>query len=407
MGNSFNTVQSFYLASDLIVLKTITPLHAGVGRAGKLVDLPIQRDEYGFPCIYSSSLKGALKTAQVHAFLRSFKDCRDPYSKALMAVQALLGPDPEEGESFESSIALLDAYLLAMPVRSLKGIYVYVTSPILLKRFYERLELLASIPGESRQGKGEQTGVDVVKKTIDIYELIAKIDPGPRKAICMGEDKDCENLRVKELKNKIVLAEEYFLEINLPENITKEQISKMNTFVKNIFRLDKPLLIVDDFTARDLVERSILRLTRVRLRRETKTFQERGLWSEEYLPPKTVLHSIALYKKPSLSNSFVNKILGSEKNKDQLDEEYYLEALKKLQILNDRQAEDIKSGDSIIEKMQIVACAVRNKVRDLINVQLGGYLILGGHETIGKGIVSIKLCSLKDLQKCLKGEIND
>ena len=116
-----DVVPSTYLLSDLIVLRAVTPVHAGVGRAGGVVDLPVQRDEYGYPCIYSSSLKGALKAGLLQAFLKSLGGGSGAYHRALMAVQALLGPEPEEGESFESSVALLDAYLFAMPVRSLRG----------------------------------------------------------------------------------------------------------------------------------------------------------------------------------------------------------------------------------------------------------------------------------------------
>ena len=115
-----HTIPSIYSAADLILLKSVTPVHAGVGKTGGIVDLPIQKDEIGYPCIYSSSIKGALKTALLSAMIQVDGN----YINAKKRVTVLLGPEPEEGETFESSIAILDAYLIALPVRSLKGVYI-------------------------------------------------------------------------------------------------------------------------------------------------------------------------------------------------------------------------------------------------------------------------------------------
>jgi len=394
--NRIDIVPSPYLLSDLIVVKAVTPVHAGIGRTGGVVDLPIQRDEYGYPCIYSSSLKGALKTALLQAFLEELE-----YDKARKAVQALLGPEPEEGESFESSIALLDAYLFAMPVRSLKGVYAYVTSPLSLKRFYEGLELLTKISKEGEK-EGEEKNIANIDAVLRTLRKIAEHEPQSNEAVCVGEKEECEILKVSELDKKLVLAEEYFLDIKDPEGVNVDEAKKLNMFIKKVMGLDKPLLVLSDSLAKSVIERGVLRYTRVRLRRETKTVERGGLWSEEYLPHKTTLYSIALYKKPPLSANFIRKILEG-KNEGPLSEDNYFNALKELRILKDEQLDKIKSCSPILEKMQTVAEAVRSKVRDLINQQLKGYLILGGHETIGKGIVHLKLFSLKELENTLIG----
>jgi len=389
-------VPSFYLLSDLIIVRAITPVHASPGKTGGVVDLPIQRDEYHYPCIYSSSLKGTLKAALLQALLKR----GDDYPKARMAVQTLLGPEPEEGESFESSIAILDAYLFAIPVRSLEGVYAYVTSPLLLRRFHERLELLMADLQEDRQREGKQFKVD------EIIEKIAEEEPGPSKAICIGEDRRCGELKVSTLKEMVVLAEEYFLDIDslkeAVKDIPEDQVKELNNFVRKVMGLDKPLLVVSDEMARGIIERSILRFTRIRLKRETKTV-DGGPWTEEYLPPKTVLHSMTLYKKPSLSTSFMKKVLKKEEQ-GQLSEDDYFSTLRELQILNDDQIERAKNTNLILGKMQIITKAVREKTKDLVNNQLRGYLILGGHETIGKGIVSLKLLSLEELKEALGEE---
>jgi len=50
-----------YNTADLVFVRAITNLHPGTGRGGEVVDLPVQRDQFKFPMIYGSSLKGAIK----------------------------------------------------------------------------------------------------------------------------------------------------------------------------------------------------------------------------------------------------------------------------------------------------------------------------------------------------------
>ncbi len=388
---SVNVVPPFYASSDLIIIRTVTPVHAGIGRAGSVVELPIQRDEYGYPCIYSSSLKGSLKSSLLHAFLVESKD----YAKARDAVQALLGAEPEEGEAFESSIAVLDAYLLAMPVRSLKGVYAYVTSPLLLRRFYERLEMLKT----AFRGNGEGVAQGSLEELLTLLGEVAKVEPSAGEAVCIGGKNECEDIKVKEMGDIVALVEEYLLGLrNLKEsigNISDEQADALIHFSKKLLKLDKPLLVIRDEDAKNIIDRSTLRFTRVRLERETKTVKSGGLWTEEYLPPKTLLHSMLLYKKPQLSSGFIGRIIG----KGDIDEKAYLEALKQLGLLSENDASKIEGVSDVISKMERIAEAVRGKVKELIDNQLKGYIILGGHETIGKGIVRVEILGLTDMQE--------
>ncbi|RLI32648.1 type III-B CRISPR module RAMP protein Cmr4, partial [Candidatus Bathyarchaeota archaeon] len=48
-----------YKIGDLVLVRAVTMLHPGIGRSGAVVDLPVQKDNLGFPMIFSSSLKGA------------------------------------------------------------------------------------------------------------------------------------------------------------------------------------------------------------------------------------------------------------------------------------------------------------------------------------------------------------
>lgn len=329
-----------YLHADIVLVRAVTPVHAGIGRAGEFVDLPVQRDEFGYPCIYSSSFKGALKTALLTAELSK------------NAVNALLGPDPDEGETFESSVAVLDAYLLAMPVRSLVGVYAYITSPHLLRVFIERCSLYEAFREDGKAAKlcGELKGE------------LENLKLGYDKALCVGA---CETIKVGELKDRALLAEEYLLTI-------EEAKTKNIAELADIAGLKKPLLIIDDDVAKGLLERGIIRQARVRLERGKKTVVTGALWNEEYLPRGTVLHTMFLYKKTKCKTQ-------SPAEPD--DVESYIKCLKDLGLIG----KDFKQ-ESIYDIVKEVATTLK---KNIIGDKLKNYVVLGGHETIGKGIVRL------------------
>ncbi len=371
-------IPAIYLEVDVALIIAVTNVHCGAGRFGGIVDLPIQRDEYEYPCIYSSSIKGALKTALLYAFAKEYNG---DYEKARKAVMTLLGPEPESGETFESSIAILDAYLLTMPVRSLRGIYAYVTSPLLLKRFVERVELVTEFSNKHQGASERQASLE--SKVVMLRDRMKKLleqaeDLKEDECICVG---DCSGLRIEKLEGEpIILIEEVLVK---PKSEDKDRN------ILNVLGLDRPLLVLHDETARYVIDRGIIRLTRVRLRKDTKTV-EAGPWTEEYLPTKARLHTLILYKRPPLSESYVRSILN--KKEGEISAEDYVESLNKLGLLKDKNEimKLIHSGDYIKANEEIVK-ELRKAFKEIIEQHLRNYLIVGGHETIGKGAVKLML----------------
>ncbi|MEM4452869.1 MAG: type III-B CRISPR module RAMP protein Cmr4, partial [Thermosphaera sp.] len=122
-----------YSEARLLYVRAYTPLHVGVGRGEKAyVDLPIQRDEYGYPVIWSSSLKGAIK-----AYLDS-------------SVKPYLGSEPGEPSSRHSAVVFLDARLLLIPVRVINKVWAYATSTNLLNMFSKYIEVLDGVNNQYR-----------------------------------------------------------------------------------------------------------------------------------------------------------------------------------------------------------------------------------------------------------------
>jgi CRISPR-associated protein Cmr4 len=115
-----------------LFLYAVSPVHRGAGQAVGVIDNPIQRERHtGYPCFAGSGIKGAVR----HGF------------KALGGddglIDRLFGPEPEpkDGQLHAGAVSF-DAQLVALPVRSLKGGYVYATCPQALSRAQRLLSLI-------------------------------------------------------------------------------------------------------------------------------------------------------------------------------------------------------------------------------------------------------------------------
>jgi CRISPR-associated protein Cmr4 len=119
-----------------LFLYAVSPVHMGAGQAVGIIDNPIQRERHtGHPCFAGSGIKGAVR----HSFEAVGGD------PAL--IPPLFGPSPEPAERdgkdlHAGAVSFGDAQLVALPVRSLKGGYVYATCPQALARAQRLLALI-------------------------------------------------------------------------------------------------------------------------------------------------------------------------------------------------------------------------------------------------------------------------
>ena len=119
----------------LLTLHTLSPLHCGTGQGVAGIDLPIQRERHtGWPVIPGSSIKGVLRDAYRCSLGLNPKDA-DKDKRTI----ALFGPAPQE-ELGLGALILGDAFLVAFPVRSLCGVFAWVTCPLAIHRL-QRLQL--------------------------------------------------------------------------------------------------------------------------------------------------------------------------------------------------------------------------------------------------------------------------
>ena len=115
----------------LLFIHALTGLHPGGGTALGVVDLPVQRERHtDWPIISGSSLKGVMRA-----------ECtRDNWEDK--DVLAAFGPETKDASDHAGAVAFSDARILAFPVRSLTGVFAWVTCPAVLNRLSRDVGLI-------------------------------------------------------------------------------------------------------------------------------------------------------------------------------------------------------------------------------------------------------------------------
>ena len=135
----------------LLTLYTRTPLHVGSGTSVDVVDLPIMRERItGFPVIPSTSLKGVLRQA-AREFAAS--DVGKATGFTLTTADVLFGAkddvqtDADGKEVLHAGcVQIMEAKIVAFPVRSLAGCFAWLTCPAVLERFHRDTGRIFTIP---------------------------------------------------------------------------------------------------------------------------------------------------------------------------------------------------------------------------------------------------------------------
>jgi CRISPR-associated protein Cmr4 len=338
-------------AAKLLFIHALTPLHPGAGRFGatEVVDLPVQRDEFGFPTIWSSSLKGVLRSSfELRA--RSQTDEAKQVADETF-VRAVFGPEPASPEvsEYSSAISVLDARLLMIPARSLKGVWCYLTSPHLLNYYRVYLEVASEYAPQLK------TNLEGVKKLVEAAESAFKSKGADADRAALVSDERC--VIRSDQRSVIVLNEEEFA-----AEVRSELAGIWNFLPTGIEQ--RSIAVVTDDAAERLVRKSLVVQPRVRLDYERKTVSRGGLWDEEYLPQRTLMVSLIVARQPRQSLSKIaERIAKNLRESENEAKELVDKALKSLSDLD--------------------ATAILSKLSELKSA------VLGGKETVGKGVAKL------------------
>jgi len=314
----------YYSEASVVLIQAISPLHVGMGRGVGVVDLPVQRDALGFPTIFASSLKGPLRATFNRLIGKDSEAC----------TRIIFGPgDGRDEDYYAGAFNPLDAKLLLLPVRSLVGVYALTTSPIMLKTFVTYLEA-------STHAGCEQSIEGIIGA---LEATLTEVRGLGKDEVLIGQGaKEKLSLKIAE-RDTVILADEFRL--SMRESSTIGELST-NLELEEGWRL---AVVHDDLMANCLLERSLLRQTRAALETKTKKVKQGFLWTEEDIPPQTILYTVFFYSDPRTKADTCQE-LSSKSN----------------------------------------ATGVKGLFEKAILPNGHGYMIFGGNETVGRGVAKLR-----------------
>jgi len=242
--------------TKLILLHALTPLHVGTGQSVANVDLPIAREKAtGFPVVPASAFKGVLRDQYLTT--NNQGELIEPDW-----VQKAFGTQEAAGAWMFS-----DLRILCLPVRSLYGVFAYVTCPLVLQRLRNNAQVMG-VPG-----------LDHLDIEVDLLEV----------AVPQGTE-----LR----QNHQVYLEDIDLSCALGLKDRAEAIGQ--TLAQILFDpADQPMFlkrfaIVSNETFSFLCETATEVVARVRLEDDVKTVVSGGLWYEEAVPAEAIFYGFVV-----------------------------------------------------------------------------------------------------------------
>jgi CRISPR-associated protein Cmr4 len=235
-----------------VFLYAVSPVHMGAGSAVGVIDNPIQRERHTrHPSFAGSGIKGALR----HGFEALQGDPK--------LIDRLFGPPSQSGDLHAGALSFGDAQLVAFPVRSLKGGYVYATCPQALARAQRLLALVGVKTGwkvpEVAEGQCVVANPALIsgdKMHLEAFEYTARVSP--------------------ELPS-------------LSQDLSAKALppSDANAFFRT--KLAQDLVVLSDTDFSYFVEYATLVEPHVRIDEKTGTASEGGLFYTENLPPESLL----------------------------------------------------------------------------------------------------------------------
>lgn len=273
--------------SAILFLRAHTSVHAGTGATVGAIDLPIQRERHtGWPMIQGSSIKGVLRDHHRRELVASGRYGSQEKADEDEVLMAIYGPpvglDSDKGHH-AGALAVTDARILAFPVRSAKGVFAWVTCPGVIERLMRDLRVV-----------GAQTLLQAT--SIAVADDTASVAGDAPMRVTIGE------------QSRIVLED---ISLNADGQLESQRTQLAEWLAQNALggrhnAFDDPrkrLVIVADDVFSHLVRYATEIVQRIALEYETKKVKTGALFSQEFLPPETLMYSVLLAEQPRRSGS--------------------------------------------------------------------------------------------------------
>jgi len=298
-------------ATRMLFIYVETPLHAGTGRGLGAVDLPIQRERTtGYPIVQASSIKGKL---------RAEAEARGKTGQGITReeVKIIFGPGTgDNAAEHAGALSTGDARILLFPVRSLAGVFAWVTSVDALARFQREAAMVGLLPNWGDLSAPQSEAVWV----------------GDQSSLKIGDNKTGESVVLEEFsftpkQNETVKTIGEWLAANaLPGGREYDYWRKA---------LPQKICILPEDAFRDFVLYGTEVQTHIKLDSKTKTVEGGMLWTSESLPVDTLLYAPLMATK-------------SRANGNKLDAESILKKIDDLKLTRTQLGGDETTGQGMV-----------------------------------------------------------
>lgn len=259
----------------MLYLYVETPLHAGSGTSLGIVDLPIQRERTtGYPLVQASGLKGCLREA---ADAMAEHKADDEKQRIKQKIKITFGPETTGASEHAGALSVGDARILLFPVRSLMGVFVWVTSKEVLARFKRDAQMAGVAVNWTETGPTADDVALVASSTVVSNGRVVLEEF----AFTAQQSSDAQTIANWLAQKALPSGNEY--------NYWRQE-------------LPKRLVILPKNAFRDFTQFSTEVISRIRLDEVKKTVQRGALWSEEHLPPDTLFYSLLFASKPRVKD---------------------------------------------------------------------------------------------------------
>lgn len=226
-------------------LHALSALHVGSGQGVGVVDLPIARARAThLPLVPGSGIKGVL---------------RDEFA-GMARHSVLFGPESlVEGAAHAGALAVGDAHLLILPVRSFNGVVAFATCPFILARYQRDMGLTCGLPAPA---ENQAVALDETLLASAGQVLLEDLDLMLNTADANGAP----------FANAIADA----LYPDPADELWRQEFRKR-------------FVVLPDSVFSFLADTATEVRARVRINDQTRTVKRGALWYEENLPAETVL----------------------------------------------------------------------------------------------------------------------
>jgi len=279
-----------YPEKEIIIFHVESALHAGSGASIGHIDNPVQRETpTGNPVIQASGVKGALR----EFYEKTVSDNSDIENKM---IDAVFGKEKGERDEKDGAGAVVfgEAKLLFFPVRSIAGIFAYITCPSIIARFQRDL-----------------TAVNKTTLTVSDRNGVGKIW---RPSVSINRYLSHTNSIVKISPNGLLILEELSFEQQNTDNPDQCLESLSDAIFPDTpeyipFKSDFPkrVAILNDTDYFYFVKYSTEIEPHNRINEVTGTVDENtGVWYTEYLPAESILYSSLFIGQPRIQKDIFN-----------------------------------------------------------------------------------------------------